>query len=99
MIEKRSNPLDARSVVLELTVKGRNALAQLDPLRHETEQLMYGSLNREQVEVLHNLLSCWVADAHAALMQFERSIKKDDDPLRFGVRRDSKLRMRSARIG
>jgi len=46
-VEKRPNPHDARSVVLELSGKGRNALAELEPIREEMERLMCRSLKRD----------------------------------------------------
>ncbi len=96
IIEKRPNTFDRRSVILELSSKGRNALALLDPLREELNQSMCRSLDSHQYAALQHMVDRLVADASEALTTFERSIKATTNLEESRTPR--KLRLRSARL-
>ena len=96
--EKRKNPLDARSVILELTSKGRTALADLTPLRDRWDETMYRNLDRERVQILQDTMERIVADGRVASVDFERSVRQTTGFPRFRRGSGTGLRMRSARI-
>ena len=73
IVEKKQNTLDRRSVLLDLTTKGRRLLVQLGPVREKSNDLMYRSLTGDQAQVLQDIMDRLVADAKFALVELERS--------------------------
>jgi len=67
LIEKRRNAADARSNLIVVTDLGRRLIVDLAPLRQEVNDMMYGSLDRSQVEQLIAIVDILHADATRAL--------------------------------
>jgi MarR family transcriptional regulator, organic hydroperoxide resistance regulator len=68
---KSPNEADRRSVLLNLTSKGRNLLRELGPVRRESNDLMYRSLNGDRARVLQETLDTLIADAEIALHELD----------------------------
>jgi DNA-binding MarR family transcriptional regulator len=98
IVEKRANPLDGRSVVLDLSSKGRAGLAQLAPLRQRWDSLMYRSLDGEHVQFLQDMMERMVADGRAAFVDFDRLVRKKSGLPEFSSVGGTRLRIRSARL-
>lgn len=79
IVTKRPNEADRRSVILELTPKGRTLLHELGPLRRRTNDLTFRSLNATRAATLQETVSTLVEDARVALHELE-------SPQRRGLR-------------
>lgn len=55
LVRKRTNPEDRRRVLLVITAKGRRLLADLAPVQREVNDVLFGSLDREDFQVLTKL--------------------------------------------
>jgi len=71
IVAKKPNDADRRSVILELTGKGRTLLHELGPLRRKTNDLTFRSLNAQRAATLQDIVSRLVEDARAALHELE----------------------------
>jgi DNA-binding MarR family transcriptional regulator len=71
IVTKRPNEADRRSVILELTAKGRTLLHELGPLRRRTNDLTFRSLNTTRTATLQEIVGTLVEDARAALHELE----------------------------
>jgi DNA-binding MarR family transcriptional regulator len=71
IVEKTPDAADRRSVLLNLTLKGRKLLTELAPLRRESNDLMYRSLTPERMKVLQDILDKLIADAEIALHELD----------------------------
>jgi hypothetical protein len=58
-------------VLLNLTLKGRNLLRELGPLRRESNNLMYRSLTEERTRTLQEILDALIADGEIALHELD----------------------------
>jgi len=67
LVEKRRNAADARSNLIVLTDLGRGLILDLAPLRREVNDMIYGSLDRAQVEQLVAIVDVLHTDAARAL--------------------------------
>lgn len=67
IVERTVNPADRRSMLLNLTSKGRNLLRELGPFRRESNDLMYRSLAGGRARLLQEIMDALVADAEIAL--------------------------------
>lgn len=91
IVEKTPDVADRRSVLLNLTLKGRKLLTELAPLRRESNDLMYRSLTRERMKILQEILDRLVADAEIALHEL-------DSPQRRGQKAPSASSDGGARV-
>jgi DNA-binding MarR family transcriptional regulator len=64
LLERSSDPADARSVVLSLTAHGRQELEQAFLIHNKREQEWAGSLTKRDLESLIRLLSKLARNAH-----------------------------------
>jgi len=71
IVEKTPDEADRRSMLLNLTVKGRNLLRELGPLRRESNNLMYRSLTGERAKILQDIIDTLTADAEIALHELD----------------------------
>jgi DNA-binding MarR family transcriptional regulator len=71
IVEKTPDPADRRSVLLNLTGKGRNLLRELGPLRRESNDLMYRSLTGERAALLQEIMDTLIGDAEIALYELD----------------------------
>lgn len=71
IIAKKPNEADRRSMILELTPRGRTLLHELGPLRRKTNDLTFRSLNQQRAATLQELVTTLVEDARAALHELE----------------------------
>ena len=55
LVRKRTNPRDRRRVLLQITDKGRRLLADLAPVQREVNDVLFGSLSREDFRTLTRL--------------------------------------------
>ena len=67
IVERTPNHADRRSMLLNLTPKGRNLIRELAPLRRESNDLMYRSLTGDRARVLQEIMDRLIADAEIAL--------------------------------
>jgi DNA-binding MarR family transcriptional regulator len=67
IVERAANPADRRSMLLNLTPKGRNLLRELGPFRRESNDLMYRSLTGDRARLLQEIMDTLVADGEIAL--------------------------------
>ncbi len=71
IVEKRPNERDRRSMILNLTAKGKNLLRELAPLRRKTNDLMFRSLTEERAKVLKEIISTLIIDGTSALHELD----------------------------
>jgi MarR family transcriptional regulator, organic hydroperoxide resistance regulator len=71
ILEKTINKSDRRSMLLNLTPKGRNLLLELGPMRRESNDLMYRSLTGDRARVLQEIMDTLIADAEIALHELD----------------------------
>jgi DNA-binding MarR family transcriptional regulator len=71
IIEKKINAADRRSMLLNLTPRGRDLLQELGPLRRESNDLMYRSLTGDRTTVLQEIMDTLIADAEIALHELD----------------------------
>jgi len=55
LVRKRTNPEDRRRVLLVVTAKGRQLLADLAPVQREVNDVLFGTLDRQDFQVLTEL--------------------------------------------
>jgi MarR family transcriptional regulator, organic hydroperoxide resistance regulator len=67
LVEKRPNESDRRSVFLKLTEEGEGLLRELAPLRRNTNDTMFRSLDRERARTLRAILADVIADGRLGL--------------------------------
>jgi MarR family transcriptional regulator, organic hydroperoxide resistance regulator len=67
ILQKTTNQADRRSMLLNLTHKGRDLLRELGPLRRQSNDLMYRSLTGNRAGVLQKIVDALIADAEIAL--------------------------------
>ena len=70
ILDRTVNPADRRSMLLNLTSRGRNLLRDLGPLRRESNDLMYRSLTGDRARILQEIMDALVADAEIALHEW-----------------------------
>lgn len=66
LLEKRQNDLDRRSVVLDITAAGRQLLADVAPLRRQTNDRMFRSVSARKGAELLDIVTVLLADGHEA---------------------------------
>jgi len=71
ILEKTTNRADRRSMLLNLTHKGRDLLRELGPLRRQSNDLMYRSLTGNRAGVLQEIVDALIADAEIALHELD----------------------------
>jgi MarR family transcriptional regulator, organic hydroperoxide resistance regulator len=71
IVAKTPNEADRRSMILELTAKGRALLHELGPLRRRTNDLTFRSLNESRANTLQEIVNALVEDARSALHELE----------------------------
>jgi len=71
VVAKKPNEADRRSMILELTAKGRTLLHELGPLRRKANDLTFRSLNAPRATTLQEIVGTLVEDARAALHELE----------------------------
>jgi MarR family transcriptional regulator, organic hydroperoxide resistance regulator len=71
IVTKKPNEADRRSMLLELTPKGRNLLHELGPLRRRTNDMTFRSLNEPRATTLQEIVGALVEDARGALHELE----------------------------
>jgi MarR family transcriptional regulator, organic hydroperoxide resistance regulator len=71
ILEKTTNEADRRSMLLNLTPKGRDLLRELGPLRRESNDLMYRSLTGDRAQILQEIMDTLIADAEIALHELD----------------------------
>jgi DNA-binding MarR family transcriptional regulator len=70
-VEKSLNKADRRSMLLNLTPKGRALLYELGPLRRESNNLMYRSLTGDRARILQETIDTLISDAEIALHELD----------------------------
>jgi DNA-binding MarR family transcriptional regulator len=71
IVNKRPNEHDRRSIVLNLTEKGKALLRDVGPLRLRTNDLMFRSLSEERAKLLKETIDTLIADGTSALHDLE----------------------------
>jgi MarR family transcriptional regulator, organic hydroperoxide resistance regulator len=71
IVEKTTNEADRRSMLLNLTPRGRELLRELSPLRRESNDLMYRSLSGNRAKMLQEIMDTLIADAEIALHELD----------------------------
>jgi MarR family transcriptional regulator, organic hydroperoxide resistance regulator len=71
IVEKSPDEADRRSMLLNLTARGRNLLRELGPLRRESNDLMYRSLTGDQARNLQKIMDALIADGEIALHELD----------------------------
>ena len=71
IIEKRPNEADRRSMFLDLTLKGRNLLRELAPLRRKANDTTFRSLTEDRAKVLKEIVNALISDGSIALHELE----------------------------
>lgn len=77
-VDKVVNPKDKRRVILTVTRNGRKQLSDLAPLQQQVNNVHFGSITREEFEILHNLfprLAKSTEEALSLLSHLGRSTK------------------------
>jgi DNA-binding MarR family transcriptional regulator len=69
IVAKTPDEADRRSMLLSLTLKGRDLLRELGPLRRESNSLMYRSLTGKRAKILQDIIDTLIADAEVALYE------------------------------
>jgi DNA-binding MarR family transcriptional regulator len=77
ILEKTTNEADRRSMLLNVTAKGRDLLRELGPLRRESNDLMYRSLTGNRAKVLQDIMDTLIADAEIALHELDAPHRRD----------------------
>jgi MarR family transcriptional regulator, organic hydroperoxide resistance regulator len=90
IVAKTPNKADRRSMVLSLTVNGRDLLRELGPVRRASNDLTFRSLTTERARILQDILDSLISDIGIALHEF-------DAPHRRGQRAPSTRSERVAR--
>ena len=67
IVERRPNEVDRRSSLLALTKRGRDLIRGVGPLRRMTNDMIFGSLTREQARALHEIMDRLLTDSEHAL--------------------------------
>jgi DNA-binding MarR family transcriptional regulator len=71
IVEKLPNEADRRSMLLNLTAKGRNLLCELAPIRRRTNDIHWRSLTEERARILQEMVSQLISDGESALHELE----------------------------
>jgi MarR family transcriptional regulator, organic hydroperoxide resistance regulator len=71
VVQKRANEADRRSMLLELTPKGRSLLRELGPLRRRTNDTMFRSLTEDKAMILKEIIRAVISDTRSALHELE----------------------------
>jgi DNA-binding MarR family transcriptional regulator len=71
IVDKRPNEHDRRSMILNLTGKGKDLLREVGPLRRRTNDLMFRSLTGERAKLLKEIVDTLIADGTSALHELE----------------------------
>lgn len=77
LVAKRPNAADGRSTLIVLTDLGRRLIMELAPLRSEINDMIYGSLDRAQVEQMSTIVDLLHADASRALHLLDAPERRD----------------------
>jgi MarR family transcriptional regulator, organic hydroperoxide resistance regulator len=77
LVEKTQDHIDRRRITLAITDKGKALLRRLAPYQREVNDVEFGSLTREQFQllstILENLIDC--GDKAVALQRYKSTIK------------------------
>jgi len=71
IVNKQPNKHDRRSVILNLTDKGKSLLREVGPLRRRTNDLMFRSLSHERAKLLKEIVDTLIADGMSALHELD----------------------------
>jgi DNA-binding MarR family transcriptional regulator len=71
ILEKTPNEADGRSMLLNLTSRGRSLLRESNILRRRTNDVMFQSLTVDRAKALQETISAIVSDARRALHELE----------------------------
>ena len=71
IVERRPNEADGRSMLLNLTSRGRNLLRESNILRRRTNDVMFQSLTLDRAKALQETINVIVSDARRALHELE----------------------------
>ena len=71
IVAKKPNEADRRSMILELTAKGRTLLYELGPLRRGANDTTFRSLSDPRAKTLQEIVTTLVEDARNALHELE----------------------------
>jgi len=71
IVEKRPNEADRRSMLLNLTAKGRTLLRELAPLRQRVNDLHWRSLTEDRAKFLQEVISTVLADGRLSLHELD----------------------------
>ena len=71
IVEKSPDEADRRSMLLNLTPRGRRLLRELGPLRRESNDLMYRSLTGDRARMLQEIMDALIADGEIALHELD----------------------------
>jgi DNA-binding MarR family transcriptional regulator len=71
IVEKLPNEADRRSILLNLTAKGRNLLSELAPIRRRANDIHWRSLTEDRARILQEIVSKLISDGESALHELE----------------------------
>lgn len=71
LLQRRPNETDRRSSWLSLTDKARTLLLELGPVRRQTNDITFRSLDESRAQALQSILSDLVMDARSAVHELE----------------------------
>ena len=71
IVDKRPNEQDRRSMILNLTGKGKDLLREVGPVRRRTNDLMFRSLTEERAKLLKEIVDTLIADGTSALHELD----------------------------
>jgi DNA-binding MarR family transcriptional regulator len=71
ILSRRPNQKDRRSSLLVLTRKGRDLIVKVGPLRRMTNDIIFGSLTKEQALAIHSIMDKLVVDSERALYEIK----------------------------
>ena len=79
LLERRPNEADKRSSHLVLTPAGKDAIRRLGPYRRKCNDMIFGSLTREQAVQLRELVGTLLADAERAVYELDNPAWLQDE--------------------
>lgn len=71
IVQRRPNSADGRSLLLTLTKKGENLILHLAPYRRLGNNMIFGSLTREQAQEFRKIIGLLLADAEKTLHELD----------------------------
>ena len=74
IVEKRPNEADRRSMLLDLTAKGRNLLRDVAPLRRKANDTHWRSLTEDRAKLLEEIVNTLISDGNISLHELESPV-------------------------